>query len=74
MAVSLTGVSLPVVLKGRLTLKRKQKHRVANPQNLTKAETEMISPSLKKKNNTRLDFTSKNSAGGKELVGAKKHP
>lgn len=49
MAVSLTGVSLPAVLKGRLTLKTKQKHRVAKPQNLTEAATEIISPSVKER-------------------------
>lgn len=65
MAVSLTGDSLPTVRKGRLTLKRKQKHRVAKPQNLTKAETEVISHSLEKKKK-RLDSTRKSSVNGEE--------
>lgn len=66
-AVSLTGDTLPTNRKGRLTLKRKQKHRVAKPQNLTKAETEVMSHSLeKKKKKKRLDSTRKNSVNGKE--------
>lgn len=65
-AVSLTGDTLPTNRKGRLTLKRKQKHRVAKPQNLTKAETEVMSHSLEKKKKKRLDSTRKNSVNGKE--------
>lgn len=64
-AVSLTGDTLPTNRKGILTLKRKQKHRVAKPQNLTKAETEVMSHSLEKKKK-RLDSTRKNSVNGKE--------
>lgn len=66
MAVSLTGDTLPTVREGRLTLKRKQKHRVAKPQNLTKAETEVMSHSLKKKKKKRLDSTRKSSVNGEE--------
>lgn len=35
------------------TLRIKQKHRVAKPQNLTKTETEIIFPSLKTKRNKK---------------------
>lgn len=73
MAVSLTGVSLPAVLKGRHILKRKQTRSCKNHKIWQRQRLKLYLPPLKKKKK-ELDTTSKNSVRGKELAGAKKAP